>query len=132
MVFEYSFESTIDDVLLQPLLAKLPTTYQVSLSIRCLQTAGDLKGLPLRKIQDTFSSSSFLIIDEYSMVGFRLLAQIDKRLCQATDRISELFGGVSIILVGDILQLPPFGDKPLYHVASVRFKIFNYTNIPFS
>lgn len=63
------------------------------------------------------------------MVGFRLLAQIDKRLRQATGRISEPFGGVSIILVGDILQLPPVGDKPLYHVASVRFKIINQTNI---
>ena len=63
------------------------------------------------------------------MVGFRLLAQIDKRLRQATGRISEPFGGVSIILVGDILQLPPVGDKPLYHVASVRFNYIIYSNI---
>lgn len=100
-------------------------------SLLFLQTAGDLKGLPLRTIQGTFSNSSFLIIDEYSMVGFRLLAQIDKRLRQATGRISEPFGGVSIILVGDILQLPPVGDKPLYHVASVRFNYTIYSIIVF-
>lgn len=91
-------------------------------SLLFLQTTEDLKGLPLRTIQDTFQDSSYLIIDEYSMVGLRLLAHIDRRLRQATGHLMQPFGGVSVILVGDILQLPPVGDKPLYNVPKVSNK----------
>ena len=34
---------------------------------------------------------------------------------QATGKNDQLFGGISIILIGDPAQLPPVGDKPLYH-----------------
>lgn len=44
-----------------------------------------------------------------------MLAWIDKRCRQATGLTDELFGGKSIILVGDPGQLPPVADKPLYH-----------------
>ena len=44
-----------------------------------------------------------------------MLAWIDKRCRQATGLTDELFGGKSIILVGDPGQLPPLADKPLYH-----------------
>ena len=40
---------------------------------------------------------------------------IDRRCRQATGKINEVFGGKSIILVGDPGQLPAVGDKPLYH-----------------
>lgn len=38
----------------------------------------DLTGTPLRKLQEAFGSIKFLIIDEYSMVGARMLSIIDK------------------------------------------------------
>ena len=44
-----------------------------------------------------------------------MLAWIDKRCRQATGLTDELFGGKSIILVGDPGQLPHVADKPLYH-----------------
>ena len=40
---------------------------------------------------------------------------IDKRCRQATGQQDEVFGNVSIILIGDPAQLPPVADKPLYH-----------------
>jgi hypothetical protein len=40
---------------------------------------------------------------------------IDRRLRQATGLTAIPFGGISIVLVGDIAQLPPVGDKVLYH-----------------
>ena len=49
------------------------------------------------------------------MLGQTLFGWIDKRCRQATDKTDEVFGGISIILVGDPGQLPPVADKPLYH-----------------
>lgn len=48
------------------------------------------------------------------MVGCRLLGLVDRRLRQATGKEDILFGGVSILLVGDTQQLPPVMDKPLW------------------
>ena len=44
-----------------------------------------------------------------------MFAWVDKWCCQATGLTDELFGGKSIILVGDPAQLQPVADKPLYH-----------------
>ena len=40
---------------------------------------------------------------------------IDRRLRQASGLTDVLFGGYSLILVGDLAQLPPVSDKSLYH-----------------
>lgn len=48
------------------------------------------------------------------MLGQRMIAWVDRRLCQATGHQDKPFGGLSIILVGDLGQLPPVGDWPLY------------------
>ena len=40
---------------------------------------------------------------------------LDRRRRQATGFSDKMFGGFSIILVGDPGQLPPVADKPLYH-----------------
>lgn len=44
-----------------------------------------------------------------------MLGWIESCCRQATGRTDTTFGGISVILVGDIAQLPPVGDKPLYH-----------------
>ena len=49
------------------------------------------------------------------MLGQRLLGWIDKRCRQATGKINQVFGDISLILFGDPAQLPPVADKPLYH-----------------
>ena len=51
-----------------------------------------------------------IIIDEISMVGNRTLSFIDTRLQQLTGT-KAVFGGLSIIGVGDLYQLKPVGDK---------------------
>ena len=50
------------------------------------------------------------IIDEISMVGSRTLSFIDTRLQQLTGT-KAVFGGLSVIAVGDLYQLKPIGDK---------------------
>lgn len=75
----------------------------------------DLKGPTLNKLQLRFSGIKYLIIDEFSVIGQNMLGWIDRRLRQASGLLDEIFGGFSVILVGDLAQLPPVSDKPLYH-----------------
>ena len=75
----------------------------------------ELKGDALLKLHKRLSGIQYIIIDEYSVVGQKLLGWIDRRCRQATTKNHEPFGGISIILVGDIAQLPPVGDKVLYY-----------------
>ena len=49
------------------------------------------------------------------MLGQKTLAWIDRRCRQATGKVNDVFGSISIILVGDPAQLPPVADKPLYN-----------------
>jgi len=58
-----------------------------------------------------------LIIDEISMVGYKMLGQIDKRLRQIMGQKSLFFGGVSVIAVGEFNQLPPVGQSPIYKIG---------------
>ena len=87
-----------------------------------LPTRGNLKpltGSRLQSIQDRFSQIRYLIIDEMSMVGRKILGQIDTRLRQAVPRNADkVFGGCSCLLFGDFGQLPPVMDSPLFTTKS--------------
>ncbi|KAI3894970.1 hypothetical protein MKX03_027990, partial [Papaver bracteatum] len=60
-----------------------------------------------------FSGTKLIIIDEYSMISKRMLANIDLR-CRDILETDEPLGNVSTVLVGDIRQLPLVFDSPLY------------------
>ncbi|XP_066914869.1 uncharacterized protein [Clytia hemisphaerica] len=75
----------------------------------------ELKGKSLDNLQTNLKDIDYIIIDEFSVVGQRLLGWIDSRCRQATGKLETLFGGISIILVGDVAQLPPVMDDVLYH-----------------
>ena len=74
----------------------------------------DLQGSSLHRLQLAMKDKSYLIIDEMSMIGLRMMAWLDKRLRQATGQMDVPLGGVSVKLFGDFGQLPPVGDRPLY------------------
>ena len=75
----------------------------------------ELSGQSLSGLQNNLLSVDYIIIDEYSMLGQTTLGRIDRSCRQATGSKDKLFGGKSLILFGDPGQLPPVGDKPLYH-----------------
>ena len=75
----------------------------------------DLKGDSLQRLQLSLHGVKYIIIDEFSVIGQKLFGWLDRRCHQATGQIDEPFGSLSVILVGDIAQLPPVGDKVLYH-----------------
>ena len=79
----------------------------------------DLEGERLYRMQQSLANMEYLIIDEMSMVGRKILGQMDKHLRQVFPRQADvLFGGCSCLLFGDFGQLPPVMDLPLYTTAS--------------
>jgi len=64
------------------------------------------------------ASVKFLIIDEYPMIGSRMMAFIDKRCREGTGKTEEPFGGLNVYLFGDIRQLLPVKDDPLFKFSS--------------
>ncbi|KAL2475572.1 polyadenylation and cleavage factor4 [Abeliophyllum distichum] len=65
------------------------------------------------RMQEDFKDTKLIIIDEYSMLRRAMTANVDLR-CWDIFTTNESFGGVSIILVGDMRPLPPVFDSPLY------------------
>jgi hypothetical protein len=65
-----------------------------------------LKGATLEFTRNAWKHVKFVIIDELSMINYEQLRQIDLRLREIKQN-DELFGGVHVILMGDLLQLKP-------------------------
>jgi PIF1-like helicase len=69
-------------------------------------------------LQGRFDGIHFVIIDEKSMIGRKMLSKVNARLGQAySETRDNYFGGSSVLLFGDFGQLPPVGDTPLYDLA---------------
>ena len=58
------------------------------------------------KIRSKFGDARILLLDEISMLNVVMLALIDLRLRQCFDS-DKPFGGLHIILMGDMFQFPP-------------------------
>jgi len=65
-----------------------------------------LSGQRLEDARRKWRYIKWLIIDEISMVSYEILRAVHLRL-QEFKNNNELFGGVNILLFGDIMQLPP-------------------------
>ena len=59
-----------------------------------------------KELRTNLSCLKLLIIDEMSLLGSDMLYRIHVRLCEIF-QTEALFGNVSVILVGDLMQLPP-------------------------
>ena len=107
-----------------PLLFLAPTRVATfNISARTIHSAlhipikeiNPLRGLSLIYLQEKLRSVKCILIDEMIFIGKNLLIRIDSRLHQAFQKNATIpFGGRSIILVGDLGQLPPVMDKPVY------------------
>lgn len=67
-----------------------------------------------------FKFVKVLIIDEVSMVSAELLEQIDTRLKHITGLFTKYFGGLDVILIGDLRQLPPVKATPIFKEINKR------------
>ncbi|KAB2111480.1 hypothetical protein AG0111_0g1919 [Alternaria gaisen] len=68
----------------------------------------------LKHLQNHLVNVGYLIIDEKSMVGLRILHFLNRRLREAFPGRDQEFGGMNIIIMGDFYQLPPVGEHPMY------------------
>ena len=68
----------------------------------------------LAQFRDNLSELSLIIIDEFSLVGADMLYRIHMRLREIF-QCDDLFANKSILLVGDILQLPPVKETYIFN-----------------
>ena len=81
----------------------------------------------LAELRDLLSELEIIIIDEFSLVGADMLIQVHQRLVQIFQtEEDELFAGKTVIMVGDLMQLPPVLATPIFKPPKCdRFRIFN-------
>ena len=73
----------------------------------------------LNTLRSKLSRLMLVIIDEVSMVGANMLLEVHRRLQQIKGVSDDVtFGGVSILAVGDLYQLPPVGQPHLFSPVS--------------
>ena len=66
-------------------------------------------------VENNWKNVEYLIIDEISMVGLKLLARLNEILTLGKRTPPEVpFGGINVIFLGDYVQYMPVLDKPLY------------------
>ena len=93
----------------------------------------ELKGPELQKFQLKYKHLKVLIVDEVSMIGRLTFDDLNKFLRQIKNNDSD-FGGISVLLIGDLFQLPPVKqnsifDNPTLTDAWYLFKVNELTEI---
>ena len=70
----------------------------------------------LNTLRSKLENLQLVIIDEVSMIGSDMLLNIHKRLEEIKGQSddSSLFGNVCVLAVGDLYQLPPVRQSPIY------------------
>ena len=63
-----------------------------------------------------------MVVDEVSMVGSQQFQEMNTRLCKILhgDIRKNDFGGISMLLVGDLYQLPPVMQCPIFKQHKIR------------
>jgi hypothetical protein len=94
-----------------------------------VKESGDIdttKNLPVLKYNSqrlsVFRNLELLVIDEISMVRADLLDQIDITLRQTRKKWHLPFGGVQVLLIGDMYQLPPVVQREEWKLLSEVYR----------
>ena len=79
----------------------------------------------LHKLRNKYQYLEVLIIDEISIIGKETFKDLDIDLKNIKQNLLP-FGGVSLLLAGDFLQIPPVNQKSLFMKPSKgSYKSFN-------
>ena len=69
----------------------------------------------LADMRENLSELKLIIIDEMSLVGADILYKIDAKLREIFHLRKDIpFAGIGIMLVGDLLQIPPVNSKYIF------------------
>ena len=82
----------------------------------------ELKGETLRNFQLQMEPIKFLIFDEYSMIGLRMLHKIKTRCYEGKGNSDETFCGIFVYFFGDLRILPPVKDISLYSEPTDQYR----------
>lgn len=77
-----------------------------------------------------FSGLELIVIDELSMVRADLMDAIDYSLRINRNRLSEPFGGVQMLFIGDLYQLPPVVKNDLHQYFQNTYDGEYFFNAP--
>ena len=66
------------------------------------------------KMQLKLEHMMLSITDEISMVGFKQFQSINQTMCTLKDTTDGNWGDICVLAVGDLYQLPPVGQSPIY------------------
>ncbi len=75
-----------------------------------------------RERREVFQKLELLIIDEISMVRCDVIDAIDVVLRSFRNRHNEPFGGVQVVYIGDMFQLPPVIKDTEWSILSRYYK----------
>ena len=87
-----------------------------------------LQGEDLKEFKEAMEGLEMLVVDEFSMVSRLVLQQMHERLREwrlaegQVELASQPFGGIAVILAGDMGQLPPIAVSP-------SFSLLNTSNV---
>ena len=70
-----------------------------------------------------------LIIDNICAVTSSEIKKLDKKLKFLTDNSTNMFGGIDVIFVGDLRQLPPIGRKPITNCSEFTSSVNSYIEL---
>lgn len=81
-----------------------------------------------KKLQDFWRNVRYLVVDEYSMLSKTFLATLSRNIAIGMEgssgfRPGQSFGGLNVILCGDLHQFPPVAcgkREPLYYPISTK------------
>src|SRR5690606_19894682 len=71
-------------------------------------------------------SIDLLIIDEVSMLRADILDAIDYRMRGVKGNLNEPFGGVQVLMIGDLFQLPPIVRDQEWQILSKFYKSMHF------
>lgn len=69
------------------------------------------------------STTELIFIDEISMIGAFYLKTLDA-LCKTVKKSNKSMGGIQVVFIGDMLQLPPVKDKHPF-----LYKVWNHLSV---
>ena len=78
-----------------------------------------------RKSKSPAAKADILVIDEVSMVNANLLDSVDAFL-RLNRKSTEPFGGIAVVLVGDLFQLPPIVTKETQHLFDAEYDSYRF------
>ena len=72
------------------------------------------RGVQLENLRTLWKHARVLLLDEFGFVSAELLRRIDRHLRLATRQAHLPFGGVHLVMFGDLYQLPPPHGQPIF------------------